>query len=32
MLSDFNEALAKTEHSKSEIIRDCVRKFVEKNK
>jgi metal-responsive CopG/Arc/MetJ family transcriptional regulator len=32
MLNDFQKALDKTEHSKSEVVRDCVRKFIEKNK
>ena len=32
MLSDFQKALDKTEHSKSEVVRECVRKFIAENK
>ena len=32
MLDDFDTALKKTEQSKSEIIRECVRKFIDKSK
>jgi len=32
MLNDFDEALKKTEQSKSEVIRECIRKFIDKSK
>jgi len=32
MLDEFTKVLVKTEHSKSEIIRECVRSFIKKNK
>ena len=31
MLSNFDEALKRTEQTKSEIIRECMRKFIEKS-
>jgi len=32
MLKEFEEALAKSEYSKSEIVRECIRKFIKKQK
>ncbi len=32
MLSDFDEALKKNEETKSEIIRRCIREYIQKNK
>lgn len=32
MLSDFDKALAKTEETKSEVIRRCIREYIKKNK
>ena len=32
MLREFNEALKETEHSKSEILRECIREYIRKNK
>jgi metal-responsive CopG/Arc/MetJ family transcriptional regulator len=32
MLSDFEKVLSKTEQSKSEVLRECIRKFIDKNK
>ena len=32
MLDNFDKALKKTEQSRSEILRDCIRKFIDKNK
>ena len=32
MLREFNEALRETEHSKSEIIRECIREYIKNNK
>ena len=29
MFNDFNEALAKKEYSKSEVVREFIRKFIE---
>jgi len=31
MMKDFEEALAKNEETKSEIIRQCIRKYIKQN-